>query len=221
MKLHLRNMMVCHTMEWVILSTPFLGLRGKNVLSTKYVKDYRMDVQTMPSGKVKRKMVYTGPFYEWDITEERLKGLRIRYACLAGTGWLLFLLSLSFYSSVSRVLYVMLPYACFMPILALLTGASLKLAVTRGSMNREDKDKICTRLKNFSAAGMVCGILTGIGVIASIFFQKISGGNDLLFAAADILLTHLCLYGFKSSRYLLVREKINPAAEEWENRGIS
>lgn len=212
--------MVCYTMEWVILSTPFLELRGKNVLSTKYVKDYRMDTRTMPSGKVKRIMVYTGPLYEWDLTAECLKGLRIRYGCLTGAGWLLFLSSLSFYSNVSRILYVTLPYACFIPVLAFLTGASFKLAVTHGAMNRENKDKICVRLKNSSAAGMVCGIFTGIGVIASIFLQKFSGGNDLLFAAADILLTLLCLYGFKNSRSLLVRETANPVAREWENREI-
>ncbi len=212
--------MVCYTMEWVILSTPFLGLWGKNVLSTKYVKDYRMDTQTMPSGKVKRKMVYTGPLYEWDLTAECLKRLRILYGCLAGAGWLLFLLSLSFYSNVSRILYVMLPYACFIPVLAFLTGASFKLAVTRGLMNRENKDKICTRLKNSSAAGVVCGLLTGIGVIVSIFLRKISVGNNLLFAAADILLTYLCLYGFKSSGKLLVTETVNPVAQEWEKRGI-
>ncbi|MGN1148276.1 MAG: hypothetical protein ACI4TB_07625 [Lachnospiraceae bacterium] len=189
------------------------------MLSSKYVKDYRMDTEMTKSGKVKRKMIYTGPLYRWELSEEVLKKLRLRYLLLCVAGWIIFIGSMLFYSNLSRIWYVILPYACLLLVFSFFSAAVYNLFTAKQPMSREVKDKTFDRLKGSSLVGMVfcAGAFAG-EVAARIVFQEFGGWGDGLFMAATILLFFILLYAFKEGKQLMVSEEINPVAEEWKDK---
>ncbi len=188
------------------------------MLSSKYVKDYRMDTETAPSGKVKRKIVYVGPFYEWDMDEKALIKLRTRYTIAVLISWLCFAGSILFYSDLSRLWYVILPYAFLALVLVFATCAVWNLYFAEQPMVREVRDKTLDRIRFTSIAGMLCCMITAVGLVVGIFRNGYMQAGNLLFALADPVIFFLLLYGFKVSKCLKVREKENPLADQWKDK---
>lgn len=188
------------------------------MLSSKYVKDYRMDTQTTASGKVKRNMVYVGPHYVWSAAEAEMKSLRIKCLVLAILGWVIFIGSQLFHSDLSRVWYVVLPYEFFFLILMMWTGAVWNLLFAKQPMTRETKEKTCERFKGASVAGMVCSLVTAAGITAVVITRGYHTIPDICFMAADPLLLFLMLCGVGLGKKLTVTEQTNPLTEEWKNK---
>ena len=188
------------------------------MLSSKYVKDYRMDTETTPSGKVKRKMVYVGPFFEWDLEKRYFEKLRIRYMFALFASWGCFLGSLLFYSDLSRLWYVILPYAFEALVLIFASCALWNLYFAAQPMVREVKDKTLDRIRFTSIVGMICCIITVVGIVAGILLNGYTQPGNILFAIADPLIFLLLLYGFKVSKCLKIREKDNPLADMWKDK---
>lgn len=189
------------------------------MLSSKYVKDYRMDTETTDAGKVKRKMVYTGPLYRWDTAEAELKKIRLSYLVLGIWGWGLFVGSMLFYSNLSRLIYVMLPFACLFLVLFYFSAGTYNLFFAKQPMRREIKDKTCDRIRASAFMGMLFsgGAFAG-ETAATMIFKEIFVTGDFLFMTATVLLFFICLYGFICGRRLTVSEEDNPAAEEWKDK---
>lgn len=188
------------------------------MLSSKYVKDYRMDTQTSASGKVKRKMVYVGPHYVWSAAESEMKTLRLRFSVLTMLGWILFIGSQLFYSNLSRVWYVVLPYEFFLIILLMWVGVLWNLFFAKQPMTRETRDKTCDRLKGASVAGIVCSLVTVAGIAVAVITRGYHTTADISFMMIDPLLFHLMQQGRKLSKKLTVTEQVNPLTEEWKNK---
>lgn len=189
------------------------------MVSTKYAKDYRMDTEKDESGRVKRRMVYVGPYYLWGIEGEQLKRLRNHSLLCLSAEWLLFLGSMCFYSAISRNWYVILPYACLILVLLFESMAVFNLYVLKEPMNREKKDKTTERLKGASLCGLILSVAAAAGeCVVWIRAVKLLQVTDYVFIAATILLFLLMLYGFRMSRRLQVREQENPVAAEWKNK---
>lgn len=178
-----------------------------------------MDTETTKTGKVKRKMIYTGPLYRWELPKEALKKLRVRFLLLCVAGWMIFIGSMLFYSNLSRIWYVILPYACLLLVFSFFSAAVYNLFTAKQPMSREVKDKTCDRLKGSSMVGMVfcAGAFAG-EVAARVAFREFGGLGDNLFMAADILLFFILLFVFKEGKQLSVSEEINPVAEEWKDK---
>lgn len=189
------------------------------MVSTKYVKDYRMDTETDKKGRVKRKMVYVGPYYIWEMPTAEVK--KLRAICLAAlfAQWILFIGSMCFYNDISRNWYVILPYVCLSLALVFQSMAVWNLCTAKQPMHRETKDKTCERMKSAAFCGMILSFLALIGeTVACIKFAEKFKTADYLFVAATVVLFALLLYGFKVSKRLTVSEQENPATAEWKNK---
>lgn len=189
------------------------------MLSSKYVKDYRMDVETTKTGKVKRKMVYTGPLYDWNLSEDELRRIRRLYLILCVSICAIYLGSLLFYSNLSRLWYVILPYSCLILVLFFFIAAVYNIVHASQPMNRETKEKTQDRIKGSSLIGIVFTLGTFLGETYGLFkLQQDISYTDLLFIVASVFIFTILLYGFKASKRLQLKEKINPLAEEWKDK---
>lgn len=178
-----------------------------------------MDTETTNTGKIKRKMVYTGPFYRWAMTEETLKKNRILYLILNVAAWVIFIGSMLFYSNLSRIIYIILPYACLMLVLFFFSAAAYNLLFAKQPMNREIKEKTYDRIKGASLVGMIFsgGSFAGEAVGSLLVLNAVKT-EDILFIIATVLLFFIFNIGFVNAGKLIVTEEVNPAAQEWKDR---
>lgn len=178
-----------------------------------------MDTETGADGKVKRRMVYVGQYYLWSTPKDVLKKLRSSSLFTLLSEWLLFLLSLCFYNSISRNWYVILPYACLILALFYKSMAVFNLYKVTEPMNREMKDKTSERIKGASLCGiiLIAAALLGEGVVC---FREIKllKVTDYVFVAVTIVLFLLIMYDFRASKQLQVTKQDNPVAAEWKNK---
>lgn len=188
------------------------------MISSKYAGYYRMDTEKAPDGKVKTKMVYTGPLFRWKLTGEALKRQRLLCLVPAVAGWLILLGSMLFYSDLSRLFYIILPHACQILVLCFYTAAVYNFFTAAQPMRLEKKDKTYDRMRGSAMVGMVLGAGTFAGEVSAVIFLGFTKPADILFMAAAVFLFLLFLYGFKMSGGLTVVEEENPAKEEWKNR---
>lgn len=188
------------------------------MLSSKYVKDYRMDTETTSTGKVKRKMVYVGPFYTWDLEGKVFAGLRRRYTLSVLAGWVCFLGSMLFYSKLSRLWYVILPYTFLILVLFFATCAVWNLYFAGQPMTRECKEKTWDRMRSSSVMGMLCCVVTAVGLVTGMLQNRCTQMEDFLFSLGDVFIFLFLLYGFKASKRLNVKETENPVAAEWKDK---
>lgn len=192
------------------------------MLSSKYVKDYRMDTSVDDRGKTREEMVYIGPLYCWDMPEEVFYRLKRQYLAGSILAWLVFVASLWPYSEISRIWYVILPYCCLLFPLFFISVAVHNMISAPCPFSREKKDKTVGRLKGSFMAGMVLSGGAAVGQAAGCLLMKDEHltaiaitGTDVLMIAATWLLFIIMLYGFKASKRLAVREIENPRTAEW------
>lgn len=178
-----------------------------------------MDTEKGTDGKVKRKMVYVGPYYLWSTKKDVLNKLRCSCLFTLLAEWFLFLGSLCFYNTISRNWYVILPYACLILALFYKSMAVFNLYKVTEPMNREMKDKTSERIKGASLCSiiLIAAALLGEGV-ACFREIKLLKVTDYVFVAVTIVLFLLILYDFRAVKQLQVTEQENPVAAEWKNK---
>lgn len=189
------------------------------MLSSKYARDYRMDTETTDTGKVKRKMIYVGPLYRWEMEEAVLKKVRLFCLFLCLLGWGLFVGSMLFYSNLSRLIYVILPFACLFLVLFFFSAGTCNLFLAKQPMSRERKDKTVDRIKASAFMGMLfCGGAFAGETAGMMVFKEFTGMGDFLFMAATVLLFFVFLCGFAAGKHLAVSEEKNPETAKWKDR---
>lgn len=190
------------------------------MLSSKYLKYYRMDTQTLESGRVKRKMVYTGPLYEWTLSPGDLGKERKRASALLLAGWVFYIGSLLTVSTFTKVWYIVLPYAGYLLCHILESFSVWNLCMAKQPMDQETADKTSDRLKGCSLAELVLLTLAGVGMILQFFRNGISVlvFGDWLLVAAEFLLLCLAAGSFCCSRHFMMKEVDNPQYQIWKDR---
>lgn len=189
------------------------------MLSLKYAKEYRLDTFTDESGKVKDCTVYVGPLYEWITTEEVLKKLRLKLSVIVGLQAVLFVSSLWNYNDLSRLWWVVVPYACLLFVFLLQMCVCYNLFTVKGQFHREKKDKTVDRMKGCSVMG---AILSGVSIVSATVSMIMSLVNiqfwDIYYIAVMLVMVITFIYCIRLSREIQVRELPNPKAEEWKNK---
>lgn len=189
------------------------------MVSLKYAKDFRLDTYTDEKGKVKDCTVYVGPLYEWAISGQVLKKYRIKLLLLTLLQIVLFVSSLWNYSDLTRLWWVVVPYSCLFLVFVLQCMVCYNLFVLKGQMQREQKDKTVDRLKGCSVMGC---ILSGISIVSTTGSLIANMVNiqfwDIYYIIVEMVLFIIFLYNMKSSGTLLVKELVNPVAEEWKDK---
>lgn len=189
------------------------------MVSLKYAKEYRLDTFTDERGKVKDCTVYIGPLYEWSTPEEQIKKLRSILTGMTVVQVILFVSSIWNYNDLSRLWWVMLPYACLLFVFLYMGMACYNLFTVKGQFHREQKDKTVDRVR-------ACCTMGTIFVASSLLSSTVSLLSglvhiqmwDVWFIIVEMALLVGFLYGRTLSKQLQVRELPNPKAEEWRNR---
>ena len=189
------------------------------MVTLRYGKDYRMDVDVKPNGKEEKKLVYVGPLFKYtDDADTHKKQGRV----LSGLGIIavaLFFLGFSFYSNLSRIWFTSVPYACNLLSLYYLIVACFYFVPFKEPLNREQKEKGLEGFKKCSLASFILGVFSLVGGIVAIFiylqgFVK----QDIFFLIITLLFTVTALFIFFFCRRITVYEVENPTAKEWESK---
>lgn len=188
-----------------------------DVLSFKYLKDYRWDTITDEKGKVKNHTVYIGPLYRWNPQESAPnKWESIILTVLAAV---LFVGSLWGYSQLSRIWYVVVPFSCTLFVLLAWARACMLLLKCPEIFPREHKEHMLDHRKGGGAAGMLLAAFTLTAAVVTALSSKLRLSEwDICFLAAVTLSFVIYLYDFRKTVKVKVIELPNPEAEKWTEK---
>jgi len=142
------------------------------VLSKKYAKDYRLENEVGPSGRMVTRVVYCGAYYGFSADRDTLRRARtvILLSCLGY--WVFFWLGLFLNAAAMRQLYVALPYFFgFLPAVYLTSSLWYLFQYTNRppehGLTREQRDKTYERL---STSSFLTLLLSGMAAVGMIFY---------------------------------------------------
>lgn len=189
------------------------------MISKKYLNDYTLDIKTDEDGKVANEYVYTADYYSFDLKEEETKSLRTHLLLYIVGITIAFLVPLFIYSTLSRVVYVILPYVLLLIPIYLLIQAITFLYRNNGLLKREERDKSFDRLKGIPIFTFFLLLLTIIGQIVG--YRNWSGqlvqGDYILSAGTFVILLFTFLF-FQETRSIKIKTVKNHKAEEIEKK---
>ncbi len=189
------------------------------MVSLKYAKEYRLDTFTDERGKVKDCTVYIGPLYEWISSKEHIKKTAILLTLMTVVQSFLLVFSLWYYSDLTKLWWVVLPFSCMLFVYLYLGTVCCNLFKVRGQFHREQKDKTIDRFKACSVMGLIFSGSTAIAAFASLFLDFIRIGFwDIFFVAADLTMILLFVCEFRMAKSLEVKEIPNPQTEIWKDK---
>ncbi len=189
------------------------------MVSLKYAKEYRLDTFTDERGKVKDCTVYIGPLYEWSTPPAQIKSLRAKLTVMFIVQAVLFVSSIWNYNDLSRLWWVMLPYACLLFVFLYMATVCYNLFTVKGQFHREQKDKTVDRMKACSVMGAILVASSFISATISMLIGLVNIQMwDVWFVFTEAVLVVAFLYEVKLSKQLQVRELPNPKATEWKDR---
>lgn len=189
------------------------------MVSLKYAKEYRLDTFTDERGKVKDCTVYIGPLYEWITSAAQIKSLRYKLTIMTIVQIILFISSIWNYNDLSRLWWVMLPYACLLFVFLYLAMACYNLFTVKGQFHREQKDKTVDRMKACSVMGTILVVSSFLSATISLIAGLVNVQIwDVWFIFTEAVILIAFLYEGKLSKQLQVRELPNPKAQEWKDR---
>ena len=189
------------------------------MVSLKYAKEYRLDTITDERGKMKDCTVYIGPLYEWTSTEKQLKKTAMLLTLMTAVQSFLLVFSLWNYSDLTKLWWVILPFACILFVCLYLGTVCYNLFTVKGQFHREQKEKTIDRLKASSTMGMIFAASTATTAFTSLFLDFIRLGFwDIFFVVADMTMIVLFIFEFRLAKTLEIREVPNPQTEIWKNK---
>jgi len=189
------------------------------MITLRFGKEYRMDTETLPNGKSRQKMIYTGPLFDFCDSETEHKEKRILHLCVGIVTFLLLIIGYSFYSNLSRVWFVSIPYACNLLVGYLYLESVGFFWKYTDSLNREHKEKGGDRLKSLSMiyAGFDLFSLVASFVAMFTYLDEISV-RDYVFLALTLIQLMLMIFSFTKARKIEYLERKNPVADEWKDK---
>ncbi len=189
------------------------------MVSLKYAKEYRLDTFTDERGKVKDCTVYIGPLYEWTGSEKQRRSTAVKLLVMTLIQSVLFVFSLWNYSDLTKLWWVILPYACLLFVYLFLATVCRNLFVVTGQFHREKKEKTVDRLKACSVMGLIFAGSTVISAFVSLFLDFIKIGLwDICFVIADMIMIVLFICELRIAGGMEVKELPNPDAEKWKDK---
>ncbi len=189
------------------------------MVSLKYGKEYRMDEELLPNGKYSKKMIYIGPVFTYAETEAEHKVSRIKLLILGIVSAVLFVFGLLFYSNLSRVWFVSVPYACNAMVLYLFFESLVFFWPYRASLEREQKEKGAERFKSLGIFSLLFHFsgLTG-STVALLTYVKGTVAFDYVFLGIVVVQVMLWFLIFREANRIHLWEHENPTKKEWESK---
>lgn len=189
------------------------------LISKRYLEDYTLDLNTEKNGKVTNEYLYTADYYSFDIGEVEAKSLRnhlLLYIIGMGAA---FLIPLFMYSTLSRVVYVILPFVLLSIPIFLLGKAVSYLYRNNGLLKREEKDKSFDRIKGLPFLVFFLLLLEIIAQIVAYgkWSEELAVGDYALSIGTFLVLLFTFLF-FQKTRSLKIKTEKNENANKIESK---
>lgn len=166
----------------------------------KYVKDYKVVEEAKPNGKgVRRRAVYTGKYYRFDMTDEAYKGLKIIFSALSAA-WLVAIIAGLFIepssfggTGKSGQFYVLIPYVSQLVPSFMAASKVVMLLLAERDMQRFQYEDYVVKLRIWPVVGIVMAGIVFVGQLAAII-SGVEAGTEIR-AAALMILEALLAFG--------------------------
>ncbi|MDO4572117.1 MAG: hypothetical protein Q4C13_02020 [Clostridia bacterium] len=133
------------------------------MVTRKYVRDYRLEDELGPKGRLRTRAVYVGGDYVFQAPERATPRARAAAAALNLFGWICLLGALALRGRAAHIAWVIVPMAaCVLP-LAYESMAVWTLLRVRPPFRRDQADKLADRLPISALAALV---LSGASLFA-------------------------------------------------------
>ncbi|NLT13141.1 MAG: hypothetical protein GXY05_02225 [Clostridiales bacterium] len=176
------------------------------MVTKKYAKDFTIKYEETPSGRLKARAVYTGRYYAFSDTDEKVGKTAKFFTLLLSVALIAFLVPLFIISTAARTSYVILPHAlCFFPLVGM-SAVTVDLWTEKPPLTREKRDHISQRAP-ISALLMVLfsGAATA-GFITRLFVSPEMLPGDLVFALCEAALLAASILLFAGRERTATRE---------------
>lgn len=189
------------------------------MVTLRYGKEYRLDLETLPDGKQKRKLCYIGPLYDYEAAEDVHGKQRVILLILSILSVIVFISGLSFYSNLSRIWYISIPYAVNALLCFFLLESLFFFWKYRTDLEREKKQRGGDRFKGVYLISGITYLISCIGIIAVLIGKVISPEcADYIFFFIAIQGVVLSVVGFTYAGKIKYVEKHNPEADKWADK---
>jgi hypothetical protein len=160
------------------------------MVSSKKLKDYRIEEYLDDKGQVRTRTVYVGGDYALDPPVSRRD--RRLAMLVSAASWVFYAAALIPTSQAAKVVYVVLPFAFSALPLFLTTGAAVSLMLSKEVFERV----VATRIANRLAPGaLFVAVFTGAAFFGLVITAAVSWGGvswgDVIFGAASLSLSSL------------------------------
>lgn len=159
------------------------------MVSKKYVKDFEVEYDATPGGRLKARAVYKGKFYVFTETDEIIKKTAKLFAVLIAVAWAALLVPLLFVSSAARTSYVIFPHVClFLPLLAM-SAVTVDLWTAKPPLTREKSEHISQRAPKSAFFMLFFSGVAAIGFVVALFLKPdMMLPGDLVFGLCEIVM---------------------------------
>lgn len=187
------------------------------MISTKYNKYYRMDVQINSDGSKTDKWEYIGPYYEFEESAEEHKKRAFIYKLFLVGLILSMFINLWIYSNLSKVIYIILPFCLNLFAVYLFITAVTFYKKPGKLLKINEKEKSADKFKQSSLFGILFTFLSLLGVI--IYLLRISTYlfiNDYIFILFQVIMLTIFIANALFTRSLTTKEVENFLAKKYE-----
>ncbi len=179
------------------------------MISRKYAKDFDVEYDQTPSGRLKARAVYKGKLYVFSDTDEKKRNTAVYFTILLAAAWIAFFMPLGVLSAAARTSYVILPHVCvFLPMIGM-SAVVYDLWTAKPPLTREESDHISHRapksalfmtvFSGIAAAGLVIRLCAG---------QNVAIPGDLIFFVCEAVLLAASILLFMNRRRTATRETL-------------
>ena len=141
------------------------------MLTRKYVKDFKVEYDETPDGRLEARVTYTGRYYTFIDTAQKVRKTAKYFSLLLSAAWIAFVVPLLVMSAAARTSYVILPHVfCFFPLMGM-TAVTVDLWTEKPPLKQEKRDHISRRapisallmvlLSGAASAGYIVRIFVG------------------------------------------------------------
>ena len=176
------------------------------MISKKYVDDYKSEIKTDQNGKVTKNYRYSSDYYSFDVPDEKAMSLRIQLLIFVVGMAFVYFVPLFMYSTLTRVVYVVIPYIIVLIPIYLLGKAVSYLFRNHGQLKREEKEKSFDRLKGIPY--FMFFLLLGEVMAQIIGYAKWQGQiayGDYILSGTTVLLILLTVLFLKKTQKIKIK----------------
>lgn len=175
-----------------------------NVVSRKYVGDYRLENVPDRRGKLKTVPVYRGPLFRFKAEESKVKAAKRRCLLLTFLETAALLITMILHSEMLSRIYVVMPLVlCILPTVLLWMGL-YNLFTAGETVPRDRCDRIHNRFAGWSVVLLVLSAFSMIGQITA--YIGSSTAEDLPVTICTVVIMFCAAFLFGGKKDLLMEE---------------